>query len=56
MTPLEQLRAEQHNDVPTSADEALTAFLRGIDPDTARLDLCPHTAIETRMLGRSTAA
>jgi hypothetical protein len=55
MTPLEQLRANQHNDIPTPADAALSVYLDALDIETVRLDLAPHTATEARMLGRSNA-
>lgn len=38
---------------PRATDDAFTAFLRTVDPDTARLERAAHmTEIELRMLGR----
>lgn len=54
MTPLEHLRATQHNDQQKPSDAAWDAYMTGLDYQTARLDLAPLTATEARMLGRST--
>lgn len=50
MTPLERLRAAQHLEVRTVADERLEAFLAEISPACAQLDLMPATDIELRHL------
>jgi hypothetical protein len=47
---LERLRAAQHLEVRTVADERLEAFLAEISPACAQLDLMPATDIELRHL------
>jgi hypothetical protein len=58
MSPLEQLHADQHDDITLPCDHALQAFLAETSLDVARLDLYPTTAVESLHLNRtrSTAA
>lgn len=53
MSPLEQLRAAQHNDLLLPSDHALTAYLSEVSARTARRDLAPVTEIERRHLHRA---
>jgi hypothetical protein len=50
VSPLEQLRATQRDDVVLDADAALDDFLHGCTPETAQADLEPTTDIERRHL------
>lgn len=52
VTPLEQLHADQHDDVLTASDHQFEAFLDEVNPDVAFLDLAPRTAIESLHLSR----
>lgn len=52
MTPLEQLRAAQHDEMKTDADHAFDAFMAEVSPITALADREPTTAIERRHLAR----
>lgn len=53
MSPLEQLRADQHVDVKTDADHALEAFLAEVSPIRVLADREPTTEIERRHLARA---
>jgi hypothetical protein len=52
MSPLEQLRAAQHDAIQEPSDAALSAYLASVDLSTVLLDYSPTTALETRMLAR----
>lgn len=56
MSPLEELRAAEHEDITLSSDHALTAYLDEIPLDVALLDLAPRTEIEARHLARTRSA
>lgn len=56
MSPLEQLRAAQHDDQRLTSDHQLEAFLAEIHPETVRLDRLPTTDIELLHLNRASAA
>jgi hypothetical protein len=56
MTALEQLRAAQHDEITTTADHALAAFLSGCAIELALRDRDPTTPVELRHLARARAA
>jgi len=56
MTPLDALRRQQHEEALTPSDAQLIAFLTGVDPATAALEVAlDHAAHasprEIRMIG-----
>lgn len=53
MSPLEQLRAFQHDELALPSDHALGAYLAGVSAEQAYLDLAPHTPVEIRHLART---
>ncbi len=55
MTSLEQLRADQHDDLVLASDHAFAAFLAEVDPQAVRLDMTPRTPSEVRHLLRTRA-
>lgn len=52
MSPLDQLRATQHDDVRLTSDHAFDAFLAECSPTRALADREPVTEIERRHLAR----
>jgi hypothetical protein len=52
MSPLEQLRACQHDDVVLDSDHAWDAFMAEVSPITALADREPITEVERRHLAR----
>jgi hypothetical protein len=53
MSPLEQLRADQHDDLVLPADHAWDAFMAEVSPIRALADREPTTDIERRHLART---
>jgi hypothetical protein len=50
VTALDELRLLQRDHETYPSDHAATAYFTSVDPNVARLDLTPVTAIERRML------
>lgn len=53
MSALEQLRAQQHDDVVLDSDHAWDAFMAEVSPIRALADREPSTDIERRHLARA---
>jgi hypothetical protein len=52
VSPLEQLRRDQHDAIQEPSDAVLTAFLTSVDLRTVQLDYAPQTPVEALMLAR----